>query len=106
MSHCGREEGKPTIPSFAASLSLHATAGFVKMEPSGALTAAMADVKDCFHRLFTLRWLQRNFCQVIDGVALHASTIVHPCCVCDPRASVKSKTRSFSVLKILRVNVL
>ena len=31
-------------------------------EPSGVLTAAMADVKDGFHRLRTPGWLQRYFC--------------------------------------------
>ena len=47
-------------------MSLLATAGFGKIEfvevPSGVLTAAMADVKDCFHRLRTPRWPQRYFC--------------------------------------------
>ena len=88
---------EPT-PHFRAPppVSLLPTAGFGKTEcvevPSSVLTAAMSDVKDCFPRLRTPRWLQRYLClaplraselgvagQIVDGVTLHASTMVHPC---------------------------
>ena len=81
-------------PTAISPVSLLSTASFCKVRcvelPSGVLTTAIADVKDCFHQIRTPRWSQRYFCFALfrafelgdrssTSYAAQIHTMVHPC---------------------------